>query len=268
MHAVATPLGYRADGRPVWPIAGGSDTPPATDPPTDPPADPPTDPAEPPTDPPAEPPSGEPSEPSPLEQQAQDAIEQLKRAGQEVPKALEDAVKEFRQARREAANYRTQSREQEQQQADAMKGLAKAFGLELKDDEPPNPEELQQQIQQSQDDARTARVELAAYRSASRHGADPDALLDSRTFLAKVDGLDPGADDFDEQLDAAVTASLEANPRLKATPGGRPNGTADQGVRGNDKTRDEQIRDAERQGDWQLAGRLKMAKLAEAAQRR
>lgn len=164
-------------------------------------------------------------QPSPLEQQAQEAIDQLKQAGQEVPQALERAVSEFRNARREAANYRTQSKEQQQQQADAMRQLAKAFGIEVADDEPPDPKQLQSQIEQSQSSERQARVELAAYRKAGTHGADPDALLDSRTFLDQVAKLDPNANDFDGQLDAAVKASVEANPKLKqAAPGGGRNG--------------------------------------------
>lgn len=239
MHAII-PVGYLPDGTPVWPIAGGAgegegqgageggegsgegsgqgDGA-------------------------GQPEGGQPSgqsgdgsgqgqgdgqgegQPSPLEQQAQEAIDQLKQAGQEVPQALERAVNEFRNARREAANYRTQSKEAQQQQADAMRQLAKAFGIEVADDQPPDPKQLQSQIEQSQSSERQARVELAAYRKAAAHDADPDALLDSRTFLDKVAKLDPSADDFDGQLDAAVKASVEANPKLKqAAPGGGRNG--------------------------------------------
>lgn len=234
MHAL-TPVGFRRDGSPIWPIAGGAGDDEGT----------------------GEGQGaggaqgaadggegsgqgeggegagegsgegqgegGDGSQPSPLEQQAQEAIDELKQAGQQVPKALEDAVKEFRSARREAANYRTQSKEQQQQQAEAMKGLAKAFGIDVGDDDPPDPAELQKQISQSQDSERQARVELAAYKAAKNHDADADALLDSRSFLDQVAKLDPAADDFASQLDAAVKASVEANPKLKATPGGGQN---------------------------------------------
>lgn len=46
------PIGFRRNGTPVWPIAGGSAEPPADPPPADPPQDPPADP--PPADPPAD----------------------------------------------------------------------------------------------------------------------------------------------------------------------------------------------------------------------
>jgi len=208
-HHVA-PVGFLRGGSPVWPIAGGAgetvEEPPVEEPPAD--------------APPADPPVEDPPKPSPLEQQAQEAIDELKQAGQEVPQALEKAVKEFRDARREAASYRTQSREQQTQQAEAMKSLAKAFGIDVGDDKPPDPAELQTQIEQSQRDAQQARVELAAYKAAGKHDADADALLDSRSFLAKVAKVDPAADDFDEQIDAAVRDSIESNPKLKASPGG------------------------------------------------
>lgn len=68
-------------------------------------------------------------------------------------------------------------------------------------------------------DARLARVELAAERAARKAGADVDALLDSRAFLARLDRLDPTDDAFAEDVTAAVEATLKDNPRLKATPG-------------------------------------------------
>ena len=206
------PVGFRRDGRPVWPIAGGSGDVEDGDAAVE---GAPVDDGE------AETP---PAEASPLEQQAQQAIDELRQAGQEVPQALERAVREFRDARREAANYRVQSREQQEQQAEAMKSLAKAFGIDVADDQPPDPQDLQQRIERYHASERQARVELAAYRSAGRQGADADALLDSRTFMDRVAALDPDADDFGEQLDAAVAASLEANPKLKTSPGGGSNG--------------------------------------------
>ncbi|MGH3745803.1 MAG: hypothetical protein ACRDT8_00205 [Micromonosporaceae bacterium] len=70
-------------------------------------------------------------------------------------------------------------------------------------------------------DAKQHAVELAVYRSAAKHNADPAALLDSRTFL---DGLkDVEASDA-EKIGAAIKAAVEANPKLAATaaqPGGQ-----------------------------------------------
>ncbi|WP_306358686.1 MULTISPECIES: hypothetical protein [unclassified Nocardia] len=63
--------------------------------------------------------------------------------------------------------------------------------------------------------ARAARVELDAYRVADKAGADPDAVLDSRTFLEAIDGLDPADGEYAAKLAAAVTKAVDANPRLK-----------------------------------------------------
>lgn len=67
--AVLGPLGYRKDGRPIFPILGGSEPP--NQPPADPPKDPPADPPKPPADPPADKgfPEGTPLEQMNLEQQ-------------------------------------------------------------------------------------------------------------------------------------------------------------------------------------------------------
>ncbi|WKX70040.1 hypothetical protein [Streptomyces sp. XD-27] len=75
---------------------------------------------------------------------------------------------------------------------------------------------------------RTAQVELAAHRAASDHGARADRLLNSRNFLDSVNGLDPDAPKFGEQLAAAITAAVEVDPDLyRAAPAGPPRGGAE-----------------------------------------
>jgi hypothetical protein len=89
--------------------------------------------------------------------------------------------------------------------------IAKAFGA--KADEPADPAVLAEQVTQEQAKAREAAVQLAVYRNAAAAGANPDALLDSASFLrtlAEVDPTDPAA------VTAAITAATETNPRLKA----------------------------------------------------
>lgn len=93
-------------------------------------------------------------------------------------------------------------------------GLAKLLGLAP--DEAPDPEKLTQQLNASQSETKQARVELAVYRVAGKHGADPDAVLDSRSFQNAVAQLDPTAGDFAAQVDAALAAAVETNPRLRA----------------------------------------------------
>lgn len=69
--------------------------------------------------------------------------------------------------------------------------------------------------QQAAATVRTQQIELAAWRSAARQGAKADALLDSRTFVDTVSGLDPAADDFTSKLDTAVKAAVSSNPLLR-----------------------------------------------------
>lgn len=104
-----------------------------------------------------------------------------------------------------------------------MKRVAKAFGLETDEAKPPTPEELAQQLaveqtrtKASDDRARQTEVELAVYKTASRHGGDPDALLDSRAFANAIAKLDPSSDGFDAAVGDAVKAAVEANAKLAA----------------------------------------------------
>jgi hypothetical protein len=116
--------------------------------------------------------------------------------------------------RAEAARYRTQLRDITQSQQTQMDALAKALGLKT-DDEKPDPAALAEQLSAQQAAARTASVELAIFRTAQAAGADADALLDSRSFLAKVSGLDPSEEGFTTAVTDAVKAAVEANPKLR-----------------------------------------------------
>ncbi|MEU0589984.1 hypothetical protein [Streptomyces ardesiacus] len=104
-----------------------------------------------------------------------------------------------------------------------MKRVAKAFGLETDEEKPPTPEELAQQLEDargetkaSREAARQTQVELAVYKTAGKHGGDPDALLDSRTFAKAIAKLDPSAADFDEQVGKAVKTAVDGNSKLAA----------------------------------------------------
>ncbi|NUP02069.1 MAG: hypothetical protein HOW59_29520 [Nonomuraea sp.] len=108
-------------------------------------------------------------------------------------------------------------------QAALMQRVAKAFGLETDEKKPPTPEELAKQLAEEQtrtkasdDRARQTQVELAVYKTAGRHGGDPDALLDSRSFANVISKLDPTAADFDEAVGKAVKAAVEGNAKLAA----------------------------------------------------
>ncbi|MBB6415830.1 hypothetical protein [Streptomyces sp. AK010] len=73
------------------------------------------------------------------------------------------------------------------------------------------PQWAQRAITDSQTAARTAAVQTAVYRAAPAAGADPLALLDSVSFRAVVEAIDPNDT---AALTSAITAAVTANPRL------------------------------------------------------
>ena len=196
------------------------------------PADPGTQPATPPV-PPAAPAQPEPAapatpaepvtEPKPTEPKAKAP----KFEGEFDPAKFEKLVANIRgdvdaeKAKREAAE--AQVKKIEQDQADFMKKMATLFGVTTDDEKPPTPEELAQQLAEEQtrtkasdDRARQTAVELAVYKTAGKHGGDPDALLDSRSFANAIANLDPAAADFADQVGAAIKAAVDSNSKLAA----------------------------------------------------
>lgn len=149
-----------------------------------------------------------------------------------LPAGAQAIITELRRenaSRRTGANDAQQQAQQataaQQQMQEAARAFAKAAGIELPGD--PDPEALvtaarqaqqtaEQERTEAQNAARTTAVELAVYRSASKAGADPDALLDSRTFLAKVNDLDPKASDFGAKIEQAMKDTVAGNSKLKA----------------------------------------------------
>ncbi|MEU5030179.1 hypothetical protein [Streptomyces milbemycinicus] len=78
------------------------------------------------------------------------------------------------------------------------------------------PEQIAKKAQESDTQARQATVKLAVFQTASKHGADPEALLDSASFEKAISKLDPTADTFAANVEAAIKKAVENNPRLKA----------------------------------------------------
>lgn len=148
-------------------------------------------------------------------QAGSDAAQQ-QAASEKVEDLPEWAQRIIRDTRGEAAANRTKATEAEQQRQATLDAIAKALGL--KDEgEQPDPAQLAQQLTDSQAQARQSAVELAVYKTAGKHSGDPDALLDSRTFIEKVAALDPSADDFAAKVDDAIKQAVADNPKLKAT---------------------------------------------------
>lgn len=140
------------------------------------------------------------------------------------------AQKEIKKLREEAAGNRVQAKEIgdrlaafESAQEQQRQAMAKALGLVT--DEPPTPEQLTEQLNATRAEvtaeqarARQAAVELAAFRAAAAAQADGNALLDSRSFVSALDGLDPSAGDFAQKVTEVISSAIEANPRYKLTP--------------------------------------------------
>jgi hypothetical protein len=144
------------------------------------------------------------------------------------------AQRELKKLRDEAAGNRVKAKDlaeklaaKEAADAERMDKLAKAFGVKP---EELTPEQIAEQAQAERDTSkaeaarladavRQSKVELAVYRNAAALEADGNALLDSRSFLSEVAGLDPAADDFAEQVKAAITKTVDAQPQYKLTPG-------------------------------------------------
>lgn len=193
------PLGYRKSGAPIWPILGGSET--AGDGTAG--------------------VTGDGAQGGDTGQQSAGQQAASQQAGEwdgKVESLPEPVQKMIRDLRTENGQRRTALTAAEQQQQDMVRALAKAAGVKLPDDEDngPDPAALTQQLTAAQQAQRQTAVELAVYRTAGKHSGDPDALLDSRSFLNAVADLDPAAPDFGSQVDAAVKNAVDSNPKLKS----------------------------------------------------
>lgn len=143
------------------------------------------------------------------------------KAGDESPGAtIARLQKELKAANGESAKARTTAKKAAADEArtEIVQELGKALGL-IKDDDkdaaPPDPAALTAKIEQATAAHRETAVELAVYRGAGKHGADPDALTDSRAFLNSIKGLDPSDDGFNKAVSAAIKKAVEDNPKLK-----------------------------------------------------
>jgi hypothetical protein len=150
-----------------------------------------------------------------------DAGDDSKKTGDDAKSAagkVEDlpdwAQKLIKDTRGEAAEHRTKATAAERKLTDQLDGIAKALGL--KEDEKTDPAKLASELTKAQDQARQTAVELAVYRSSAKHQGDPDALLDSRGFLAKLADLDPTDAKFAAKVETAIKDAVKDNPKLKA----------------------------------------------------
>ncbi|WP_019328811.1 hypothetical protein [Streptomyces sp. TOR3209] len=142
-----------------------------------------------------------------------------KKADEDPASTIARLQKELKQANADAGKARTNAKKAAADEArtQIVQELGKALGL-IKDDKdtPPDPAALTAQIEKATAAHRETAVELAIYRSAGKHGADPDALTDSRAFLSSIKDLDPSDEGFAKAVSAAIKAAVADNPKLKA----------------------------------------------------
>lgn len=98
--------------------------------------------------------------------------------------------------------------------AETVEKIMNALGLKQDDEQAPEDKitGLTQELSRERLQAQQAQLELAIYRAAGTHGADPDRLLDSRSFLDTVKDIDPTDRDAISQ---AIKTAVEANKNYR-----------------------------------------------------
>ncbi|MGW3305893.1 hypothetical protein ACWDG9_04810 [Streptomyces sp. NPDC001073] len=124
------------------------------------------------------------------------------------------ARKEILRLRREAASNRVKAKNGGTEQSEQLQKVLKALGLETDGD---NADQLNEKLTAAQTDAKQRAVELAVYKAATKAGADPDALLDSRAFLNAVSALDHTGDTFDRDVLREVREAAKS-PKYRTAP--------------------------------------------------
>lgn len=134
------------------------------------------------------------------------------------------AQKVIKDAREEAGKDRIKAKETAA--AEARQALArevgKALGLIDESDPVEAAKTAAERAARAEDEAKAIKFENAVLRRARAHDVDPEALTDSRSFMARLSSIDPAAADFAAQVDAAIKAAVEANPLLRLTPAPAP----------------------------------------------
>ncbi|MEU7911322.1 DUF7239 family protein [Microbispora bryophytorum] len=220
-------LGYRKDGSPFYLIAGGAPEDGEGQPQDGqeqqaPPAEAETTPTEPPSDEAVNPDAKRVDQ---LPSWAQKLIKDTRAEAADYRSKLKDAQK----SADEATGQQGPSPEEITQQVktDFAQQIAKALGLAAEEEKPIDPQQMIETLTSERDttakerDAekerhRRALIELAVHRASTKVGADPDALLDSRSFVKTVRDLNPDDDGFSTSLTEIIQTAVENNPKFKA----------------------------------------------------
>lgn len=139
------------------------------------------------------------------------------------------AQKAIRDARADAGKARTTAKAQAADQArqDLAQQIGKALGLVKDGEAAPDPAKLAEQLAGAQTEGQQARTELAVFKAAAKHGADPERLLDSRRFADQLKDVDPSDA---KKIGELIKKAVEDNPSYRAaappTASGAPMGGA------------------------------------------
>lgn len=136
-------------------------------------------------------------------------------AAEDVASLPEWAQKLIGKTRTEAATHRTKANEQSQALEATRDAIAKALGLKSDDDPVKAAQTAAEQRDAALAEAKKIRVENAVLRAAQKAGADSELLTDSRSFMLQLETIEPAAEDFSAQIEAAILKALETNPALK-----------------------------------------------------
>ncbi|MFD9444955.1 hypothetical protein [Streptomyces sp. NPDC060001] len=152
--------------------------------------------------------------------------------GDDSAAAIRQLKKELADARRDAGKARTDAKKQAADDAvrELTQSLGKALGF-VKDDTPPDPKALAEAIAQKdttisekESVIRAKDVELAVWSRADKLSAKASALLDSRSFVNAISGLDPSDKGFTAALDQAIKDAVKDNSAFAAAPGAGKSG--------------------------------------------
>lgn len=139
-------------------------------------------------------------------------VEQLPSWAQKHIRELREENKRQRLETKQAAVEEATRAAREAFAADIGKALGIIPAEADAEAEPLTAEQLTDMLATERASTQTARVELAVFKAAGAHHADPSALLDSRSFLDTLKDIDP----TDTQaVEAAIKTAVDANPRLK-----------------------------------------------------
>lgn len=212
-------------------------------------------PAEPPAQPPAEPAATQqpPEVPAAPQEPAQPAWDGKVES---LPQGVQDLIKNLRS---ENAQKRTAAKTAEDDANAKIAAALKALGIDTADEDPVKvAEQAKAERDAQQNAARNAQLQLSIYKLAAKTGADPDALLDSNSFLASLNGLDPA--DV-KAVEAAIKTAIDNNPKLKSAPAAGKSGPELNGGTGGQGSATSEIEAAKKAGDIAKAISLTNAQL-------